>query len=403
MTAPPVLRLFTVLGAPDVDARFVGGCVRNAVMGAEVGEIDVATPERPDQVLDRLAAAGFKAVPTGLSHGTITAIVDGISFEITSLRRDTACDGRHADVEFTGDWQQDLRRRDFTMNAMSLRPDGMLFDDHGGIEDAKAGRVRFVGDAADRIQEDYLRILRLFRFFAWYGRVPLDKSTIAACQTKLGGLQSLSAERVKQEMTKTLSAPQPALAVMAMHSCGVLQVVLPEANSPSVLEVLVRIEREAPLFPPDGMRRLAALIPVFAIANVAQRLKLSNAERARLNVLNKNDLKTFKNYDRVAFHRRLYTLGAAVVVDQVLLAWSQSSIIGDGDLRFWRAILDEAVTWSPRYFPVTGDDVLALGVPQGPEVGELLSVVEKYWIDADFAPSRSVLLAELRKSVENYT
>lgn len=403
MTAPPVLRLFEVLGAPNIDARFVGGCVRNAVMGLEVGEIDVATPEKPGQVLDRLSSAGLKAVPTGLKYGTITAIVDGISFEITSLRRDTSCDGRHADVEFTGDWQQDLRRRDFTMNAMSLRPDGMLFDDHGGIKDAKAGRVRFVGDAADRIQEDYLRILRLFRFFAWYGRVPIDKSTIIACRAELSGLKYLSAERIKQEIIKTLSAPKPTLAVMAMHSCGVLQAVLPEVTSLSALGALVEVESEVPLFPADGIRRLAALIPVLATTDVAQRFKLSNVEQARLRALNKNDLKAFKNYGCAELHRRLYELGKAAVVDQVLLAWSQSLIVADSDVRFWRELLDEAVRWNPRHFPLTGEDVLALGVPQGPEVGEHLTAVEKYWIDAGFAPSRSSLLAELSRRVEGQT
>ena len=164
MARPAVAPVLSALGAPLLDVRFVGGCVRDAVLGLDVGEIDLATPERPERVTARLADAGLRAVPTGLSHGTITTVVDGVSFEITTLRRDTACDGRHADVEFTADWHEDSRRRDFTINAMSLRPDGMLFDDHGGSGDAKAGRVRFVGDAANRIQEDYLRILRLFRF-----------------------------------------------------------------------------------------------------------------------------------------------------------------------------------------------------------------------------------------------
>ena len=174
MTAGPRAKLFAALGAPAVDVRYVGGAVRNWRMNQVISEIDIATPEEPARVMERLGRAGIKAIPTGIDHGTVTAVLDRESVEITSLRRDTACDGRHATVEFTTDWQEDAGRRDFTINAMSLRPDGTLFDYHGGIDDARAGRVRFVGDANDRIQEDYLRILRLFRFFAWYGRVPIE-------------------------------------------------------------------------------------------------------------------------------------------------------------------------------------------------------------------------------------
>src|SRR5579871_5681187 len=179
LSAPELTRLFAALGAPAVDVRCVGGSVRDAVLGRDRvdSEIDIGTPEPPDRVIARLAEARIKAIPTGLDHGTVTAVVEGRAFEITSLRRDTACDGRHAAVEFTTDWHEDVRRRDFTMNAMSLGPGGALYDDHDGVADARAGRVRFVGDPDDRIQEDYLRILRLFRFTALYGRTPIDSPT----------------------------------------------------------------------------------------------------------------------------------------------------------------------------------------------------------------------------------
>ena len=400
MAAPSVLRLFAALGAPEVDARFVGGCVRNAVIGAAVSEIDVATPEPPVKVIERLVAAGFKAIPTGIDHGTVTAIVDGIPFEVTTLRRDTACNGRHADVEFTTDWQEDSRRRDFTMNAMSLRPDGTLFDDHGGIEDAKAGRIRFVGAAADRIQEDYLRILRLFRFFAWYGRHPLDEATLAACREGAAGLRSLSAERIQQEITKLLAAPQPAPAIMAMDAHGVLQAILPEAVEPLTLEVLVTLEGEAPSFPPDWLRRLAVLISGDSADSVAQRLKLSNADRARLGLLTKTGTEISKDSGDTELRRLFYKLGAALVVDRTLLAWAQSSLGGNGDGASWLSILRAAVDWTPRRLPITGDDVLALGVPPGPQVGVRLTEIETYWIDSGFNTSRDDLLRELRRRCE---
>lgn len=400
MTAPAVQRLFEALGAPDVDARFVGGCVRNAVMGAVVGEIDVATPERPEQVIDRLAAAGLKAVPTGIDHGTVTAIVDGTPFEVTTLRRDTACDGRHADVEFTTDWHEDSRRRDFTMNAMSLRPDGTLFDDHGGIEDAKAGCIRFVGAAADRIQEDYLRILRLFRFFAWYGRSPIDEGTLAACRAGADGLRSLSAERIQQEMAKLLAAPRPAAAITLMHAYGVLHAVLPEATKPAVLEALVAVEDNAPSFPPDWLRRLAALIADDSAGHIARRLKLSNAACARLTLLTKAEPKISKDIGDRDLRRLFYKLGAALVVDRALLAWVQSAVTGDIDIEAWRAILRAAVEWTPRRFPITGDDVLALGVPRGAEIGTRLAEIETYWIDSGFDMSREDLLNALRRQSE---
>ena len=401
MARPAVAPVLSALGAPLLDVRFVGGCVRDAVLGLDVGEIDLATPERPERVTARLADAGLRAVPTGLSHGTITTVVDGVSFEITTLRRDTACDGRHADVEFTADWHEDSRRRDFTINAMSLRPDGMLFDDHGGSGDAKAGRVRFVGDAANRIQEDYLRILRLFRFLAWYGREPLDEATLAACRAHAGELQSLSAERVQQELAKLLAAPRPAEAVTMMHRCGVWQVLLPEVKEPSALGVLTDLEREAPAVPPDWLRRLALLVPASAAVGVARRLKLSNASRDRLIALTKTDPDINKSPDKKMLKRRLHKLGAPLVVDRVLLAWARGQLRGESDAATWRGMIEAAEVWKPRRLPVTGDDVVAFGVTPGPEVGQNLAEIEDYWINAEFNMPRENLLTELRRRTDS--
>jgi poly(A) polymerase len=401
MKAPEVSQLFTTLGAPDVDARFVGGCVRDAVLDRDIGDIDVATPEVPEKVMRRLAAADIKAVPTGLDHGTLTAIVNGTPFEVTSLRRDTACDGRHADVEFTTDWHEDSRRRDFTMNAMSLRPDGTLFDDHGGFEDAKTGRLRFVGSPTDRIREDYLRVLRLFRFFAWYGQVPLDEATLVACQTSATGLGSLSAERVQQEISKLLSAPNPGPAVNAMHERSVLSAIFPDVNDVSALPVLLSLEKEAIAFPPGWLRRLAILIPGSASVSIAERLKLSNADRNRLRALTNNEFAVSKDIDGVGFKRLLYKFGADFVIDRVLMAWARDESRGEGDTAQWRALTKTANAWTPRRLPINGDDILALGVSSGPEVGRCLAEIEGFWIDGDFNVPREELLKELRRRTKD--
>ncbi len=408
-------KVLRALGAGSVDVRIVGGAVRNAVMGVAVTEVDLATPELPARVTERLLAAGLKAVPTGIDHGTVMAVVGGETFEITTLRRDTACDGRHAAVEFTTDWHEDARRRDFTFNAMSLsisaradservdsgRADGAVFDDHGGWDDAKAGRVRFVGEAADRIQEDYLRILRLFRFFAWYGRAPLDQETLRACATHADGLAQLSAERVQQEVSKMLAAPQPLKALEAMAGCGVLARVLPE-----VLDLAPLMHLEAA----DGLLRLAALLPDdTAAAAVALRLKLSNAERDRLSALTTAEPALDDHTGPQALRRALYHLGAPLVRDRILLARARALAAVKGgapdadaadsdsaDSKVWQALLSVVQAWEPKTLPVGGADVLGLGVAAGPAVGRLLTTVEEWWIGAGFTPGRSEALEYLK-------
>ena len=387
MTAPALARVLRALNAGPVDVRIVGGAVRNAVMGIPITEIDLATPELPARVTERLIAAGLKAVPTGIAHGTVMAVADGATFEITTLRRDTACDGRHADVAFTTDWREDAGRRDFTMNALSMNPDGTVFDEHGGWDDAKAGRVRFVGAPADRMQEDYLRILRLFRFFAWYGRVPIDAETLAACRAHVDGLARLSGERVQQELCKLLSAPQPVEAVKLMAACGVLAQVLPEARDISVLAALVRIEPEV-----DWLRRLAALVPSGAM-DVADRLKLSNAARERLHALTTSEPVLNDHTDPLILRRALYHFGAPLVADRVLLAWARAV---DADPGPWRALLSAAAAWTPKILPVGGEDVLGFGVKPGPAVGRFLVGVEEWWIGAGFTPGRDEALMHLQ-------
>ena len=390
MTAAPLRRVLAALGAGDVDVRVVGGAVRNAVMDMPVTEIDLATPDLPARVTERLAAAHIKAVPTGLAHGTVMAVADGETFEITTLRRDTACDGRHAAVEFTNDWHEDARRRDFTFNAMSLGPDGTLFDDHGGLEDARGGRVRFVGDAGDRIQEDYLRILRLFRFFAWYGRTPLDAATVQACSSHVGSLKRLSGERIQQELSKLLAAPAPGAAVTLMQDSGVLAEALPQAAKIDVFTRLLELTSTD-----DWLLRLAALLPAESEAAqaAAVHLKLSNAARDRLVMLLRPAPALDDHADPLTLRRALYALGGKVVGERVLLAWARATDVAS--TAPWRALLEAAAAWEPKTLPIGGAEVLALGVTPGPAIGQLLTAAEQWWIGAGFAPSRAEILAHL--------
>ena len=396
MTVPAVSRLFKALGAGDVDVRFVGGAVRNTVMTLPVHEIDVGTPEVPPRVIERLNAAGIKCIPTGLDHGTVTAVVDGTPFEVTTLRRDTATDGRHAVVAFSTDWQEDARRRDFTFNAMSLRPDGTLFDDHGGVEDARAGIVRFVGDPTARIREDYLRILRLFRFFAWYGRSPLTPGTLTACRNEAQGLARLSAERIQQELAKLLAAPAPFVAVKLMDECGVLTAVLSEARGVTALAKLLTLETSANVAG-DWVLRLAVLLASGAEAEaVAARLKLSNADTARLIALAGNEPDVHAGSSPRDLRRALYHHGKDLVSAALLAVWARAD---DGEAGPWRDLLQNAAAWTPQTFPITGADVLARGVAPGPEVGRLLAATEAWWIDEAFKPTREDVLARLAERI----
>lgn len=394
MVADPLTRVLRALGAGTVDVRFVGGAVRNTVMGLAVKEIDLATPDVPERVMERLASNRLRAVPTGLDHGTVMAVVGTETFEITSLRRDTACDGRHAAVEFTTDWHEDARRRDFTMNALSLRPDGALFDDHGGFEDARAGRVRFVGDPGDRIQEDYLRILRLFRFFARYGRVPLEAEMLAACRAHAAGLARLSAERIQQELVKLLSAPSPSPAIALMADTGVLQQLLPDGVDPDTLPRLVMLEDQPEPSTRAWLRRLAALLPSVDMAeSVAERLKLSRADRDRLKALMQTEPALDDHSDALRLQRALFRFGADLVTDRVLLAWARQKQVTSPAP--WQALLAAAASWVAKKLPVGGEDVLTLGIKPGPEVGRLLAAVEEWWIGAGFGPGRAETLAYL--------
>ena len=372
-------------------ARFVGGCVRDALLGRAIKDIDIATPLLPEEVMRRLEAARIKAVPTGLAHGTVTAVVPPRQFEITTLRRDVETFGRHARVAFADDWVADARRRDFTMNALFLDAEGNVFDPVGGLGDLRAGRVRFVGDAATRIREDVLRLLRFYRFHAHYGRGAADAEARGACRALAPLLPTLSGERVAAETLKLLAAPDPLPTLRMMAEDAVLAPLLPEARRLGRLAALVPLEPA-----PDALRRLGALLDsdAGAAAAVAERLRLSNEQRERLVALAAPSSTVDLAGDERAQRRALHRLGADLYRDLVLLCAAES-----GNAARARDLLALAAGWQPREFPLKGRDVTARGVAEGPEVGRLLAAVEAWWEDGDFRADRKAALAELKRRV----
>jgi len=396
MTAPETRAVFAALGSDK--ARFVGGSVRNALIGRPVEDIDIATPIRPDEVTRLLEAAGIKAVPTGIDHGTVTAVVDGKPFEITTLRRDVETDGRHAVVAFSEEWAEDAERRDFTMNALYASIDGEVFDYAGGVEDLKAGRVRFAGDAATRIREDYLRILRLFRFHAWYGRGELDSEALRAAAAEKAGLASLSGERIRKEMLRLLEAENPMPSLRAMAATGILAELFPDAVNLQRLERLVAID-EGNFFSPDPLLRLAVLLPDPTLAvKMAERLRLSNAETARLIDVTGAQEKIVSYLSIKEVRKWLYRLGAARFKDRVFLRWAEDP--KESNAIQWRALLALADAWQRPKFPLTGESVKAAGVPEGPLIGRILGEVEEWWIDSDFIEDEFSLAERLKAVVQ---
>jgi poly(A) polymerase len=396
MTAPETRAVIAAL-TPE-KARFVGGSVRNALMGLAVIDIDIATPLVPGEVTKRLKAAGIDAIPTGIDHGTITAVVNRKPFEITTLRRDAETDGRHAVVAFSEDWAEDAKRRDFTMNALYAAADGTVLDYTGGVEDLKAGRVRFVGDAATRIREDYLRILRLFRFHAWYGKGDIDADALRAAAAEKSGLASLSGERIQKETLRLLEAEDPMQSLRAMAATGILVEILPGALLLARLERLVAVDANN-FFPPDPVLRLGALIAdAGTAAKVTERFRLSNANGARLADVASAQEKIVSYLSIREVRKLLYRLGVARFRDRLLLRWAEDP--KESNAIQWRALLAMADAWQRPKFPLTGQNVKAAGVPEGPLVGRVLSEVEEWWIESDFTDDEFSLAERLKAVVQ---
>ncbi len=362
-----LLAILDALGGSAM-TRAVGGAVRDSLLGQPVSDVDLATRLVPADVVARLAAAGLKSAPTGIAHGTVTAIAGGRGFEVTTLRRDVATDGRRATIAFTDDWAEDAARRDFTINALYADPQsGEIFDPVGGLADLDARRVLFIGDAAARIDEDHLRILRWFRFLGRFGIAAPDEATFETVAGRAAKLRGLSRERVADELMRILALPDPASVVRLMHKAGVLAEILPEAVNGGVdrLEALVRAEGAADVTG-DAGRRLAALVAGDALAadKAAARLKLSNRLRKRLHVALSDDA----GRDARAL---AYRIGIEGATDRLLLAGEPERL---ADLDGWDV---------PR-LPFSGGDLVALGVTAGPEVARLLRRLEDQWISEGF-------------------
>ena len=364
------------------EARLVGGAVRDALAERPVADIDLATPRLPDGIVKALTQAGIRAVPTGIAHGTITAVSGGRGFEVTTLRRDVETDGRHASVAFTDDWRVDAARRDFTINAMSMTADGAVFDYFSGIADLRAGMVRFVGDPATRIAEDYLRILRFFRFFARYGTGTPDTAALAAIRAGLGGLAILSVERVWSELQRILAAPDPSGAIARMAELGVLAAVLPEGVDPQILSRLV-----AAGAPADPILRLSAMLTGDAVA-VAARLKLSTTERERLAALRAGPL-PHPDADEDELRRLLANDPPDILIGRVWLAGEAT--------QDWTQLRNRLAAIPRPVFPLEGRDALAIGIAPGPEMGVMLRTVRDWWLAGGCRAAAAACCAELAR------
>jgi poly(A) polymerase len=378
LTAPATRAVMAALeaaGGPGC-ARFVGGCVRNALIGAPVADVDIATTLKPEETDRAIRAAGLKSVPTGMAHGTVTAVSGREPFEITTLRRDVSTDGRNATVAFTDDWAEDAARRDFRLNALYADAEGRVFDPTGeGLVDAAAGRIVFVGDPETRIREDYLRILRFFRFFAWYGRGEPDAAALEACRALASGMARLSAERVSKELMTLLAAPDPRLAVAAMAGAGVLAQVLPEATPGRLFEAAV--EQSA-----DPVIRLMTLFPADEglVREASTRLRLSNATRDRLAAAACADAAVRLAMSDAEARAAAYRHGPRAVADAVHRRWAEAPAGADEARRLLTLIRD----WRRPAMPVGGRELARLGIEPGPETGRLLKAFEAGWIADDF-------------------
>jgi poly(A) polymerase len=375
-------------------SRAVGGCVRDSRAGLPVRDLDMAAPYPPEEIAQRLKAAGFRVFETGLAHGTVTAVLGGVPIEVTSLRRDITTDGRHAEVEWTTDWREDAERRDFTINAMSMGADGVLHDYFDGEADLAAHRVRFVGDAAQRLREDYLRALRFFRFHARYGGTEPDPVAVQAIREAVPGLSRLSVERVWSELKRLMEAEDPRAALRLMIATGVLPAVLPEAGDPSRLDVA--LARGVT----DVLLRVAMLLPVGTdVAALAARLKLSGEEAARLRALHaiadapapgERDPDALRRFRAAARLRS----EAALPAEILLVAAAQYP---DRD---YGPLVDHLEPGPGPAFPLQGRDAVALGVPHGPRIGQLLAEVRDWWLRTGASADHAASLKKLRELVE---
>ena len=396
LVRPETQAVLSALARQGYAARLVGGTVRDALLGRAIRDIDIATTATPDQTMAAAHAAHFKTIPTGIDHGTVTVVANHVAHEVTTLRRDVTTDGRHATVAYTNDWREDALRRDFTINALFCDAEGTVYDFVGGIPDLDARRVRFIGDAHQRLREDYLRILRFFRFSAELSEGHLDVEGLSACDAERAGLSQLSAERIRTEFLKLIVADGVIPAIECMHAHGHLTPILGLVTAPRRLERMIAIEHNSRQ-PPDAILRLAALAIQTQedTARLSKRLRLSRAETATLELAAAPARQGDPVADAAADKSALYRQGPGTFRAATLAAWLWSGAAPD-DAR-WRERLTLPQRWSPPTFPVNGSDLMTEGMMEGIRLGALLRGLEDWWIARDFAPSRPELLAEARR------
>jgi len=402
----PVKALFAALNRDGGEVRVVGGAVRNTLLGTDVSDVDLATTHLPEETVRLAKEAGFKPVPTGIEHGTVTVVVQGQPFEVTTLRKDVETNGRHAKVAFGTDWKTDAERRDFTINALYATVDGDVIDYVGGLADIQTQTLRFIGDPEARIREDYLRVLRFFRFFAWYGSGRPEADGLRASARLKDGLDQLSAERVWSELKKLLSAPDPSRALLWMRQSGVLTAILSESEKWGIDAIHGLVRTEADLgWPVDALLRLESMIPPDKerIDELGKRLKMSNAERARLEAWARADVVQPELSEQM-LKKLVYRGSKQAIMDRIRLSYAQSrNEAVESDAAMIRAgsyarLLEILQNYAPPVFPVTGGDLLGLGVEKGPVLGEKLRSLETLWIDSGFSLDRETLLNKLDRS-----
>jgi poly(A) polymerase len=397
MTRGPARAVYDALDRAGGSPRFVGGCVRDGLLGRTIRDVDIATVLPPDAVIAAAHAAGLKPVPTGIDHGTITVVADHVGIEVTTLRRDVETFGRHATVAFTDDWKADASRRDLTMNALSVDLSGAVYDYFDGLRDLKAGRVRFVGKPEDRMTEDFLRILRFFRFHADYAVGDFDAPALAAATALKEHLKTLSGERLRQETLKLMTARRAVETWRAMLLAGIASAYLPQATGLNRITRLVELDQTLRL-PPDPIRRLAALTITGTGADVAAVLKLSNVERERLIGMTAAR-PIFATGDATLVRRQVYDLGNAPALDLLLLDWAAGLPRESLEID-WQRAFEIVRDWKRPDFPLTGGDAKGLGIEPGPAIGRLMRDVEEWWIAGDFISGRPQCFAELKRRVE---
>jgi poly(A) polymerase len=397
----PAARVLALLNGGGEEARVIGGAVRNALMNIPLGDIDIATTAVPDEVVRRAKEAGIRSVPTGIAHGTVTLVVESEPFEVTTLREDTETDGRRAKVTFGRDWVRDAERRDFTINGLSVDATGVVHDHVGGLADIEARRIRFIGDPAQRIAEDYLRILRFFRFHAAYGDGAPERVGYLACIAGRGGLSGLSAERIRMEMLKLVVAKGAASAVVAMADGGLLQPLVGGVCYTGPFAAMIEVEQEMGLAP-SAIRRLGALTVAVTedARRVTTRLRLSNAEAKALDSMGHRWWR-LPGMDEARARRRLYRLGEDSYRDRLLLAWARTG--ADRDVAQWRALATLPQRWQAPHFPLKAADFIARGIAEGPALGHVLTLAEDAWLAADFPLQAQALSAIADQTVSRFT